>query len=169
MTREDVICKWFADDGTIPNNPDLPVVILPAAQPADAGAGALRRLHARNGWGGTWTGTVFNYHHWHPDAHEALSVATGTAEIMLGGPGGETFRLSAGDTVILPAGTGHCRISASEDFAVCGAYPPGQEDYTILRATAGDRARGMAQIRQVARPKTDPLQGASGPLLRAWG
>lgn len=46
------------------------------------------RLEA-NGWGGTWVWQVFAYHHYHPNAHEALAVVSGHAELMLGGRKGQ--------------------------------------------------------------------------------
>ncbi|WP_425049871.1 cupin domain-containing protein [Psychromarinibacter sp. S121] len=160
------ITRRFGDDGQIPNNPDLPVVILQGALDPALSPDAIHHIQRGNGWTGNWVWTVFDYHHWHPDAHEALSVASGHADLMLGGPQGELFRVEAGDTLILPAGTGHCRLSSSGDFAVCGCYPQGQGRYSTCRAGEGrDR---VAEIARVPLPDTDPLSGPDGPLIRAW-
>lgn len=164
----EVLTRTFAADGGIPNNPRLPVLILRGALVADAPA-AVRALLEANGWTGTWTDGVFPYHHFHPDAHEALAVASGWAEILLGGPNGESFRVSAGDVLVLPAGTGHCRTGSSADFRICGAYPPGQEDYTILTGNPQEFRAAVAEIATVPMPVTDPVFGKDGPLLRAWG
>ena len=165
-TTPDPITRYFEDDGKIPNNPALPVVILKAALDPTLSPDEIHAIQRGNGWGGNWVWSVFDYHHWHPDAHEALCVASGEAELMLGGAGGEVFRVVAGDTLVLPAGTGHCRLSSSTDFAVCGAYPKGQESYSTCRAGEG-RAR-VAGIATVPLPDTDPVFGADGPLMRAW-
>ena len=121
-----------------------------------------------SGWGGTWVWRVFSYHHYHSNAHEALAVAAGRAELMLGGPGGERVGVSAGDVVVLPAGTGHRQIEASADFAVVGAYPPGQEDDEIVRAEQPHEGAILERIAAVPLPRTDPVHGADGPLIRAW-
>lgn len=162
------IARLFEDDGVIPNNPTLPVLILKQALTPSLSPEEVQAIHARNGWGGHWASSVFDYHHWHPDAHEALSVVRGSAELMLGGPGGEVFGVVAGDTLILPAGTGHKRLSASADFTVCGAYPPGQENFHTRRGEARDRGDGPAEVKAVPLPATDPVFGADGPLIRAW-
>ncbi len=163
----EVAHERFDDDGDVPNNPRLPVVIMNGALPEGTGAAAIRALFEGNGWGGTWTYTVFDYHHYHPNAHEVLGVAAGSAELKLGGPSGRSFRVSVGDVLVLPAGTGHCRLDSSSDFAVCGGYPPGQEDYDTVRA---DAPRGDAddRIARVPLPETDPVYGAGGPLIQAW-
>jgi uncharacterized protein YjlB len=62
----------------------------------------------------------------------------------------------AGDTVVLPAGTGHRRVSASGDFTVVGAYPARQEDYDLLRE-ADDAAR--SRIAALGAPEADPVGG----------
>lgn len=157
----------FGDGGSVPNNPNLPVVLVRGALTGHS-ASAIRSQFEAKGWTGTWTYVVFDYHHYHPDAHEALCVASGWADIMLGGPQGETVRLEAGDLVVLPAGTGHCRVASSDDFAICGCYPPGQQNYSVLRAQHGARASHGATIAKVPLPKTDPVFGPDGPLMEAW-
>lgn len=159
----------FPDGGSMPNNPALPVVLMPGAVPKGTGAAAIRRLMEANGWGGTWTYTVFDYHHYHPNAHEALVCASGWADILLGGPDGRLFRVTEGDAVVLPAGTGHRRMDASADFAMCGAYPPGQENYETVRASGPYPPDDTDRIARVPLPVTDPVHGAGGPLTKAWG
>ena len=158
----------FADDGTVPNNPDLPVLLMRGAIAPSASAEAIAALLESSGWGGVWIWRVFPYHHYHPDAHEALAVAAGQAELMLGGPQGERVAVGAGDVVVLPAGTGHRQIEASAGFAVVGAYPPGQEDFETVRAERPHSPATLERIAADARPRTDPIHGADGPLIRAW-
>ncbi|XQA78463.1 hypothetical protein ACM9W9_01665 [Xanthomonas sacchari] len=94
-----------------------------------------------------------------------LGVARGNARVLLGGPGGIEITLAAGDALLLPAGTGHCRLSASADFMVVGAYPAGQ-DWDICRQ-APDAAM-LQRIAQVPVPQSDPLLGTGGPVLEYW-
>jgi uncharacterized protein YjlB len=72
----------------------------------------------------------------------------------------------AGDVAILPAGTGHQRLSASDDFLVVGAYPPsGAYDEC---STVEDRARALKTISKVALPRKDPVYGTGRPLSTLW-
>ncbi len=150
----------------VPNS-RLPVVFIRAALDGATDDAAIHELYHTNGWGGAWTWTVYDFHHYHSTAHEALAVASGEAWLMLGGPDGREVTLRAGDLAVLPAGTGHRRLAASPDFAVCGAYPPEQEA-DLLKATEQNWPGAEARCAAVPLPPTDPFYGAKGPLLRLW-
>lgn len=159
-----------ANSGT-PNNGRHPAVVARAAlRPStDDPDGSIRRLFEANGWGGTWTWQVFRYHHFHPDAFEVLGVATGSAVLVIGGEAGRRLEVEAGDVLLLPPGWGHCMLSCSHDFAVCGGYPPGQEDYSVRRASEGYDEDVVAEIAAVRVPETDPVFGGQGRLLAEMG
>ncbi|TPE41067.1 cupin domain-containing protein [Pontibacter mangrovi] len=154
--------------GNIPNNQQLPVLVYPQAlQASDNLTSAFKDAFARNNWRGSWVNGVFSYHHYHSHSHEALGVAAGSAILMLGGPGGMTCQVNAGDLLVLPAGTGHCLQAASSGFKVVGAYPAGQEAYDIC-TEADDVEAKRSNIARVPMPKTDPVAGKDGPLLQHW-
>lgn len=155
-----------ANDGT-PNNDRHPAIVARAAlvpAPHDPAA-SVRRLFEANGWTGTWTWQVFRYHHFHPDAFEVLGVATGSVVLVIGGEAGRKVEAEPGDVLLLPPGWGHRMLSCSPDFAICGAYPPGQEDYSVRRASEGYDEDTLAQIEAVKVPETDPVFGGRGRLL----
>jgi uncharacterized protein YjlB len=87
-------------------------------------------------------------------------VVSGEATLELGGPQGERFEVSAGDVLVLPAGTGHRRASAREGFTVVGAYPRGQEHYDLLRGDdPAEVAAARERIAALGAPPRDPVGG----------
>jgi uncharacterized protein YjlB len=153
---------FFADDGSTPNNPRLPALLFRAVLPPGDPV-AAEALFAAHGWPPAWRNGIYPYHHYHPDAHEALAVARGRVRVMLGGQGGQTVDLVAGDVVVLPAGVGHRNLGASEDLLVVGAYPAGQSP-TEYRGRAGEHDRAIPQITAVPDPAWEPVRGRAWPL-----
>jgi uncharacterized protein YjlB len=157
----------FADDGDIPNN-RLPVIVYARViDPLDGSPEeAFEELFGGNGWGGMWTDGIYDFHHYHSTAHEVLGIARGSADVRFGGRAGETLTLRAGDAVLIPAGVGHKRESASRDLVVIGAYPAGQSP-DLIREGAPNHGEVRARIGNVGCPETDPVQG-EGAMQRLW-
>ena len=159
--------RRFADDGRIPNNPRLALVIYRLALPqSDHLAKDFEKRFAANGWRNSWRDGIFDYHHFHSNTHEVLGVARGESRVCFGGEQGEVLALEAGDVAILPAGTGHKCESASDDFLVVGAYPDGR-DFDICRGDPAEHDRAVARIARVPLPKRDPILGRNG--VTSWG
>jgi uncharacterized protein YjlB len=157
----------FEDDGGIPNNPTLPLLVYPQVL-SDLDSSRCKELLAENGWGGAWVNGVFPYHHYHSTSHEVLCVVGGSASLTFGGPEGETVEVSAGDVVVIPAGVEHCNRGSDSGFSVVGAYPWGQENYDLRTGEERERPEVLEKISNAALPESDPLFGERGPLLQSW-
>jgi len=158
----------FKDDGSVPNNP-LPMLVYKSA--LNLGGNPEREietLFTANGWGhGQWRNGIFPFVHYHSMIHEALGIARGHARVRFGGNGGEELALSPGDIAVLPAGTGHQRLSDGGGLVVIGAYPP-QGTYNLCRGGKAEHDAALATIPQVPTPESDPVRGKDGPLPRLW-
>ncbi len=166
------ITYFFEDDGAVPNNPALPMLVnkaaLDLAGTHDPESG-IEKLFDANDWGhGRWRNGIFPYAHYHSMIHEVLGIARGTAKVRFGGDRGEVLDLASGDIAVLPAGTGHQRLAASADLVVIGGYPPGGT-YDLCRGDRpSDRDRAIKTILKVPRPGTDPVGGKDGALTTLW-
>lgn len=164
-----VLTFHFADDGQIPNHPTLPMIVykdvlrLSVTDPA----ATAEQLFTGNGWQGTWRNGIFDFHHYHSNAHEVLAICRGQATVRFGGEEGETLVVEAGDVALLPAGTGHKRLSPSADLLVVGAYPPRQHP-DLCRGQAEERPLAVHTIPGVALPAQDPVYGETGPMYSYW-
>lgn len=158
----------FEDDGLVPNNPMPFLVYKGAVDVANPHREkTIEGLFGANGWGDMWRNGIYDYLHYHATVHEALGIARGHARVRFGGDAGREFEISAGDVAILPAGTGHQCLSASDDFSVVGAYPPGAKMH-VTRPTPENYRNALKTIPEVKLPNSDPVMGEDGPLLRLW-
>ena len=157
-----------ATDG-IPNNPRLPVLHYPGVLDGEPGslARAFEGLFDRHGWPAAWRNGIYAQHHFHSTAHEVLGIYQGTVRVALGGEGGPVVSLAPGDVVVLPAGSGHCRVGGSGRLGVVGAYPRGQAPDHCEPDPARLDARAAA-VAAVTLPGADPVYGDAGPLVDLW-
>lgn len=162
-----VLVLPFDERGPVPNNMRFPALVYRQAFPAGQMdlADRMERRFEANGWPPAWRNGIYDFHHYHSQGHEVLGFAKGSADLVLGGEGGRELSVSAGDVLLLPAGTGHRRLRADSDLLVVGAYPPGQNG-DILRDAPTAAIR--AAIARLARPAADPVFGKDGPMLEYW-
>ncbi|HXQ82450.1 MAG TPA: cupin domain-containing protein [Xanthobacteraceae bacterium] len=160
----------FADDGRIPNNPSLPLILYRGGidlagspDPEDV----IEEKFAANGWGNMWRNGIYPYPHYHSMIHEVMAIARGRATVRFGGEKGREIEIVPGDVVILPAGTGHQCLKQTPTLVVIGAYPPSGK-YNLCRNTKSDRAKALVTIPKVPPPAADPVFGPKGPLLALW-
>lgn len=159
------------ENGLFPNNPSLPLVLLKRAFDTDQGnrdlALAIENRFRASGWGNSWRNGLYDFHHYHSTAHEALGIYKGWVTAQFGGPGGPELTALTGDVLILPAGVAHKNIEQSGDFMVVGAYPQGQI-WDMCYGRPGERPAVDRVIAELPLPGADPVFGVEGPLLKLW-
>jgi uncharacterized protein YjlB len=123
QTQAACLLFHFGNDGQTPNNPHFPLLIYRSPvrlDPACDPAAIFESLFAAHGWGDGWRDGIYDFNHFHTGTHEVLGIARGRAKVRFGGAAGKVIELRAGDVVVLPAGTGHERLSKSRDLLVVG-------------------------------------------------
>jgi uncharacterized protein YjlB len=164
------ITHSFKDDGTIPNNPELPLVLYRRAIDLAGSPDpekVIEKTFAAHGWGDIWRNGIYPYVHYHSMIHEVMAVARGRATVRFGGAKGRDIDIVPGDVVILPAGTGHQRVKQTADLVVIGAYPPSGK-YNLCRGSKAEHAKALTAITKVPPPTNDPVFGPKGPLIALW-
>lgn len=162
----------FQDDGAVPNHPRWPMLVYKSALDLSSSRdpeGEIEKLFSTNGWGhGQWRNGIYPFAHYHSKIHEVLGIARGRATVRFGGDQGEVLELEPGDVAVLPAGTGHQRLSDSGGLVVIGAYPP-QGTYNLCRGdNPADHKAALKTIADVPKPASDPVAGRDGPLSALW-
>lgn len=160
----------FSDDGVIPNNPKLPLIVYrtPVRLKGDFDPAALfEDLFAANGWADGWRDGIYDFTHYHSQTHEVLGIARGRAKVQFGGAKGRLLLVKAGDVVVIPAGVSHRRMTPSDDLLVVGAYPAAGR-YNEYRDSRDEHDRALEDIAHVPLPKKDPVYGADGGLIDLW-
>ncbi|HKJ69870.1 MAG TPA: cupin domain-containing protein [bacterium] len=162
------IRELLSDDGTFPNNEQLPLLMYREAfdlTRSDA-AGDVENVFHANQWRGSWRNGIYGFQHYHSTAHEVLGIYSGTVQVQLGGPGGITLTAEKGDVIIIPAGVAHKNLG-SRNFRCVGAYPRGQSwDMNYGKTT--ERPQADRNIARVPLPEFDPVYGSDGPLIDDW-
>lgn len=164
-----VIVHRLAAGGAVPNHPRWPLLVYPSAiaiAVADPAA-VFEELFDRNDWPAAWRNGIYPFHHFHCDAHEALGVYSGEVTVQFGGDDGVVITARPGDVIVLPAGTGHKKLSSSGALGIVGAYPADQRPDMCTPLTSSAK-RSAAAIARVALPQRDPVYGEGGPLFDHW-
>lgn len=161
----------FKPNGRVPNS-RFPVLIYRAAITMNAGvdlADAIEATFNRHDWLNNWRELgVYDYYHFHSTTHEALGMACGHITLQFGGVGGTIVKLTAGDIVVLPAGTSHTRLENSSDSQMIGGYPEGR-DWDLIRddhVTESQARAAMKLIGSLPIPSRDPVTGEPMTLWR---
>ncbi|KAH8592342.1 hypothetical protein B0O99DRAFT_630326 [Bisporella sp. PMI_857] len=156
-----------------PNNP-MPVLVYRAVLPKPITEENASTFLEANNWEkrGTW-GSI-EIRHFHPNSHECYGIFRGTSTLLIGqgkldARGGKRITVTAGDVIVLPAGTGHSSVESTEDYRYVGVYPKGCPRWRNMYGDRPVRELGLrAEIEAVEVPTHDPVSGVDGPLPRLW-
>lgn len=159
---------YFEDDGITPNN-RLPVLIY---KDVFKGIGAgfadfLENTFRKNNWTNNWRDIILAKDHYHSTTHEVLGICKGHVKLQLGGKNGKRFLASRGDVLIIPAGIAHRSMETHSDYEVVGGYPDGLS-WDMIYCEPKKYEAAKAVIGALTVPKTDPLFGVNGDLLKIW-
>lgn len=164
-----VLSEILEDDGTFPNNPELPLLIYRGVIRFNQGdpAFTVEQICHSNNWKNSWRNGIYSFHHYHSTAHEVLGIYSGSVRVQLGGSGGITEKVGTGDVIVIPAGVSHKNIGSSNDFRCVGAYANGQI-WDMNYGKDGERPQADENIAKVQAPTADPIFGKEGPLMDQW-
>lgn len=122
----------------------------------------------KNGYTDGWIDGIMDRHHFHSTAHEALACTRGEVTVQLGGPNSDIVTVRKGDVVLLPAGTSHKKLDATENFQIVGAYPKNGPEKDFQYGDDGQYDLVKENIAQVKKPLTDPVTGSPANIEAYW-
>ncbi|NLB98972.1 MAG: cupin domain-containing protein [Lactobacillales bacterium] len=160
----------LAEQKPYPNNA-LPLLYYPKVLEDLVGealtADAILTLFASHDYENGWINGIYDEHHFHSTAHEVLGCVSGEAEVMFGGPDGETVLFAKGDVVLIPAGVAHKLLRKTTNFLIVGTYPD-QQIHDMQYGDASHYTYMLNNVENVALPKQDPVFGMAGPVQTYW-
>lgn len=86
--------------------------------------GFLKTITQIDATQGTW-GHI-DIRHFHPNSHECYGIFRGSSTLLvrqIEAGEGPKIEVTAGDVVVLPAGTAHSSLESSSDYRYIGVYP----------------------------------------------
>ena len=160
----------FKPRGKVPNS-RFPVLLYRRAIAAHAGVDlvdAIEETFRRHDWLNNWRELgVYDYDHFHSTTHEVLGMARGQITLRLGGQGGTVVEMTAGDVLVLPAGTSHIRLEHSSDSLMVGGYPDGR-DWDLIRDEEVSEAEARAAIKSIGSLPIPPHDPVTGEPMTPW-
>jgi len=145
-------------DGTFPNNPDHPVMmVLAAFHGTTAQAQAL--LTGGNQWTSPWIWGIYPFHHYHSTAWELLLCIDGQADIQLGGPSGPELSVTKGDWMLIPPGVAHKQLRDNGHFNLLGSYPMEGCSGPVDTLKGSPTQEQVVNMQACAAPQKAPIMG----------
>ena len=161
----DVVRLYMDDDGTFPNNPHQPLIVIRSAFSGSPAEGESAIVGSSGGqWTFPWAWGIFPYHHYHSTAWELLVCVQGEADVQWGGPTGPTMVVAKGDVALVPPGLAHKQVNARQGFTLLGSYPTStttddKNPKAVDTLTGVPTANERDNIRNCPLPPTEPILG----------
>lgn len=170
MAEQGLETLQFKPNGLVPNS-RFPVLIHRAGVTVPVGvelADAIEETFRRHDWLNNWRELgVYDYNHFHSTSHEVLGMARGHITLRLGGEGGTVVKLTAGDVLVLPAGTSHTRLEHSSDSRMVGGYPEGR-DWDLIRDELLTESESRAAIKLIGSLPIPARHPVTGEPMTLW-
>ncbi|KAL2276180.1 hypothetical protein FJTKL_01342 [Diaporthe vaccinii] len=152
-----------------PNN-RLPVLHYRNVLPSPVSEDSTIKFLTANEWEHRGTWGHIDIRHFHPKSHECYGIFRGPSTLLVGqiqAGQGARIDVSAGDVIVLPAGTAHSSLKSSSDYRYIGVYPTGCPRWrNKFGKNPAESFRDV--IDQVDMPVADPVYGKDGtpPILQ---
>ncbi|MBA2652521.1 MAG: cupin domain-containing protein [Tatlockia sp.] len=165
---QELVHELILKNDYFPNNSRFPLLIYRQVfNLTDTTSEMIQNFLQQNEWVNSWVDSIYDYHHYHSNTHEALVIISGRCKVQIGGDNGKKYDVFKGDSIIFPAGVSHKNVGSSSDFKCIGAYPE-DIDYDLKYGLAKEHPQVDENIKKVDVPKNDPIFGKKGLLFDYW-